>query len=103
MNHFFPYYAEYSENVVANYLDGLLEFETYFGDWYIRKVLFANPSNMKSSFMSLKKFYKFLCDLGYVCPIDYKFFEETINENKERWILMYENYENGYFDEFDSF
>lgn len=94
LNHFLPYYAGNSENEIANIYDIVDEFDNYFGDWYIKKVLYSSVSTLKSSLTSLKKFYKFLYEIGKIGKVDLETINSIIKENKDEWILKMEMYDN---------
>jgi len=53
--------------------------EDYLGNWYIRKVLSSNKSEIVGILTSFKKFYKFLLDRGYITHNQY---EEILAECK---------------------
>ena len=94
LNHFLPYYAGNSENKIANIYDIVDEFDNYFGDWYIKKVLYSSVSTLKSSLTSLKKFYKFLYEIGKIGKVDLETINSIIKENKDEWILKMKMYDN---------
>ena len=53
--------------------------EDFLGNWYIRKVLSSNKSEIVGILTSFKKFYKFLLDQGYITHDQY---EEILAECK---------------------
>lgn len=53
--------------------------EDYLGNWYIRKVLSSNKSEIVGILTSFKKFYKFLLERGYITHDQY---EEILAECK---------------------
>lgn len=77
-------YLLYSEPVKAR--DGADEVAGFFGDWFPRKCLWANPTSMKSLAASLKKFYGFLFERGEVTKEAYDDFRETIKEDLPDWL-----------------
>ena len=91
VNCYLPYYWEDEINKL-DIVDLMQAINEYFSDWYIRKVLFSSISNMKSSFTSIKKFFKFLLEIGYIDKLVYELVIETIKENKNEWLLMMKQY-----------
>ncbi len=67
------------------------DIEDYLGNWYIRKVLNSNKSDVRPALVAFKKFYKFLHESGNVE-------EEELNdilaacENPQRYIRRFETY-----------
>ena len=67
------------------------DIEDYLGNWYIRKVLNSNKSDVRPALVAFKKFYKYLHERGNVE-------EEQLNdilsacENPQRYIRRFESY-----------
>jgi len=93
LNHFLPYNAYYSDNEVPNVYDGVAELDTYFGNWYIRKYLFSNVTNLKESITSIKKFYQFLYEEGKLSKFDFEILKNEIKTSKDEWIEIMKRYE----------
>ena len=99
-NRFLPLNAKFSEKEIADIYDGPMEFDTYFGDWYIRKFLNSTVTSLKSSISSIKKFYRFLYEIGKISKSDLKIINDLLKESKDEWIVKMQKYNNGeYFDE----
>ena len=86
VNRFLPYY--WDEINKLDIVDLMQSIDEYFSDWYIRKHLFSNENSIKSSLSSIKKFFKFLLEIGYIDKITYELIVETIKENKDEWLFI---------------
>jgi hypothetical protein len=93
-----PYYWDKLSNL--DIVDLIKAINEYFSYWYIRRVIFSNESSMKSSFTTMKKFFKFTAEIGYIDEMVYKLVAEIIKENKEEWLLMMRNEDEGFDDVF---
>lgn len=62
INLYLCYYEiiDWKEGVKCGNVDGFLS------DWFIRKCFWCNVSNMNGMISSIKKFYKYASDMGYV-------------------------------------
>ncbi|MHA1674118.1 MAG: hypothetical protein ACTSYI_10880 [Promethearchaeota archaeon] len=65
--------------------------EDFLGNWYIRKVLSSNTSDILAILASLKKFYKFLLDREYITLEQYEEIHAECKNPKK------------YYDRFDSY
>ncbi|SFV49814.1 site-specific recombinase like [hydrothermal vent metagenome] len=95
LNYFLPYNGCFSENEVANVYEGVSEFDTYFGNWYIRKYLQSSVNNLKESITSIKKFYQFLYEEGKLSKLDFEILKNEIKTSKDEWIEIMKRYEDG--------
>ncbi|MDR1246476.1 MAG: hypothetical protein LBK57_05545 [Clostridiales Family XIII bacterium] len=57
----------------------------YFGYFFIRKCMWSTPGNIKTTAVSLKKFYKCMLENERIAPEEYEELCETIEENMEEW------------------
>lgn len=57
-----------------------------FMEFYINKCMYSNASGVKELSISIKKFYKFMLDLGFIDDEDLYVLKELINENLDNWI-----------------
>ncbi len=57
----------------------------HLGYYYIYKCMWFTPGNIKTTAASIKKFYKSMCDHGYVDRADYKELCQIIKDNMEMW------------------
>ena len=58
----------------------------FFEDWFPRKALWANPTNVKSMAASIKKFYQFLVEQGMVENDDVQELKEEIKAGLPDWM-----------------
>ena len=56
-----------------------------FADFFIRKCMWSTPSSVKTTFASLKKFYKCMLEHGNVSPEEFETLKEDIQFNLEDW------------------
>ena len=96
--HYLPYYWDKLSKL--DIVDLIKAINEYFSYWYIRRVIFSNENSMKSSFTTMKKFFKFTAEIGYIDEKVYKLVAEIIKENKEEWLLMMRNEDEGFDDVF---
>ena len=52
--------------------DDIDDIYSFIDNWFIRKCLWASKNSIKEMVASLKKFYQFMSDNGYVSVDDYK-------------------------------
>ena len=65
-----------------------------FFDWFFpRKAMWSSKASAKETAASLKKFYKYLTELGIVDPNGYTFLISEIKHNMPEWL---ENYDEDY-------
>ncbi len=65
--------------------EGCAYLDSFFGYFFIRKCMWSTPGNIKTTAASLKKFYKFMYDKGYIDEADYAFVCAEIKENMTEW------------------
>lgn len=92
------YYLSYYE--INKMEDGAYEAFTYLNSWYMRKCLFASKTGITESAASIKKFYKCMCELGYVSNEDYNYLCESINNNMDEFLESFIEYDNFEYDDF---
>jgi hypothetical protein len=77
-------YLLFSEPTKAR--DGADGVGGFFGDWFPRKCMWANPTSMKSLAASLKKFYGFMFEKGEVTKEQFDELRETIKDELPDWL-----------------
>ena len=80
--------------------DGIYLVDDFLGDWFIRKAVWSDEKSIKSNIASIKKFYKFMHELGLITKDDLKFLNKEIREEKDNWIDTVNRY-NDPNEEFD--
>lgn len=73
---------------------GCYRIDSFLGDWYIEKCMWASKSDCKSNAASIKKFYKCLLENDIVSKEDYNFLCQDIKENQQDWFDTIERYDN---------
>ncbi len=73
--------------------DGITMVNSFFGDWFIRKAMWASVTTIKENIASLKKFYAFMCQLGEVSPEDVMYLKQEVKELKNEWIERLKKYD----------
>jgi site-specific recombinase XerD len=58
----------------------------FFDYWFPRKALWCSRSSIKSMAASLKKFYGFFLEQGFVAAEDYEILKDDIKEGMEEWL-----------------
>jgi site-specific recombinase XerD len=81
----------YSDAVPAK--KGASEVWSFFGDWFIRKAIWASPTSIKQIAASLKKFYTFMHEQGHIDTDDLQELKETIKEEMPEWVGTVERYD----------
>lgn len=74
--------------------EGIVKVDFFLGYWFIRKALWSNKTSILSYIASLKKFYYLMSQRGNVKNEDYELLKEIIAENKNKWLLKIERYNN---------
>lgn len=77
--------------------DGCRAISMYLGDFFIRKCMWSSVANIKSTAASIKKFYTYMLNEGFINDEDYAYLINTIKDEKALWIQAY----NQYYQEFD--
>ena len=95
INDYLNYYdietAEEGINSVYSFLSG----------WFIEKCMWATPYTTKEEAASIKKFYAYMSEKGYVEKEDYKFLCEELKDSMDEILDTLEAFDNGtYYDMF---
>ena len=80
LNFFITYYFD---NTIY---DGMLDYVTFFSDFYIRKFMSSSVDDMSSFITSIDKFYFFMLQNKYVSKADYDESKLTIKHCKDEWL-----------------
>ena len=73
--------------------EGVSAINGFFNWFFPRKAMWSSRASTKETAASLKKFYKFLAEMGVMPPADYLFLLAEIKSEMPEWL---ENYENEY-------
>lgn len=65
----------------------------FLGYWFIKKAMWASPSQIKANAASLKKFYTFMYEKGKIEKDDLDDLKETIKEGMPEWTGTMERYD----------
>ncbi len=76
----------YAEAVPAK--EGTSAVWSFFGNWFIRKTLWASPSSMRQIGVSLKRFYTFMHEQGQIDADDLADLKETVKEEMPNWLSL---------------
>lgn len=80
---------------------GVRDVTSFLGGWFIEKCLWASKTSIKDTAASLKKFYNYMNENGYVSDKDYKYLCEDIKDSMEDILDDLEAFDNGtYWDMF---
>lgn len=95
INDYLNYYdietAEEGINSVYSFLSG----------WFIEKCMWTTPYTTKEEAASIKKFYAYMSEKGYVEKEDYKFLCEELKDSMDEILDTLEAFDNGtYYDMF---
>lgn len=85
-------YLLYGEAIEAK--DGIKDVSEFLGDWFIRKAMWANKSSIKRYIVSLKKFYSFMQEQGFVSSDELADLHQTIKKDTPEWLATLERYDN---------
>ena len=66
----------------------------FLGDWFIRKTMWASCANIKTNAASLKKFYTFMFEKGYISSENLEELKEMIKEEMLDWLEELKIYDN---------
>ena len=75
--------------------DGADEFDRFFRYYYARKVLDSNEKRMKLFIASIKKFYRFLFEAGYINQQQHDEAMDCIASSKDSWFEEMHRYDLG--------
>ena len=94
-------------NDYLNYYDvetaeeGIDSVYSFLSGWFIEKCMWATPCTTKEEAASIKKFYAYMSEKGYVEKEDYKFLCEDLKDNMDEILDTLEDFDNGtYYDMF---
>jgi hypothetical protein len=79
--------------------EGVSEVGAFLGDWFIRKAMWSSKASIKSNAVSLRKFYGFMAEKGFVKPEDLSALKQEIKEEMEDWLSQLEHHEIKIFDD----
>lgn len=93
MDTYFNYYLCYYEYI--NWKDGVKCscVDDFLSDWFIRKCSWCNVSNMNSMVSSMKKFYKYASDKGYVDKKSVNELVQFLKNRKDSYVDLVLKYE----------
>ncbi len=81
----------YSDAVPAK--EGTSEVWSFFGNWFIRKTLWASQNSMRQIAVSLKRFYTFMHEQGQIDADDLADLKETVKEEMPNWLALLRQYD----------
>ena len=94
-------------NDYLNYYDietaeeGITSVYSFLNGWFIEKCMWATPYTTKEEAASIKKFYAYMSEKGYVEKEDYKFLCEELKDSMDEILDTLEAFDNGtYYDIF---
>ena len=94
-------------NDYLNYYDietaeeGITSVYSFLNGWFIVKCMWATPYTTKEEAASIKKFYAYMSEKGYVEKEDYKFLCEELKDSMDEILDTLEAFDNGtYYDMF---
>lgn len=94
-------------NDYLNYYDvetaeeGITSVYSFLSGWFIEKCMWATPYTTKEEAASIKKFYAYMSEKGYVEKEDYKFLCEELKDSMDEILDTLEAFDNGtYYDMF---
>ena len=73
--------------------DGVYEIGYFLGYWFIKKAMWASKSSIKSNATSIKKFYEFMLEKGYIDKEDYNELKEEIKNSMQEWLDTMDRYD----------
>jgi len=84
-------YLLYEDAIEAK--DGAYAIGMFLGYWFIRKVMWASQESIKSNATSLKKFYTFMLEKGFIDKEDLLSLKETIKDDMPEWLATLKRYD----------
>lgn len=94
-------------NDYLNYYDietaeeGITSVYSFLSGWFIEKCMWATPYTTKEEAASIKKFYAYMSEKGYVEKEDYKFLCAELKDSMDEILDTLEAFDNGtYYDMF---
>ena len=82
---------------------GVTNAYSFLNDWFIRKCLYASKTSIEEHASSIRKFYKCMCELGYISNADYEFLNASIKDNMDEFyasLVEINDYEGEEWEEF---
>ena len=81
--------------------EGIKDVYIFLNGWFIEKCMWATPYTTKEEAASIKKFYAYMSEKGYVEKEDYKFLCEELKDSMDEILDTLEAFDNGtYYDMF---
>ena len=81
--------------------EGITSVYSFLNGWFIEKCMWATPYTTKEEAASIKKFYAYMSEKGYVEKEDYKFLCEELKDSMDEILDTLEAFDNGtYYDMF---
>lgn len=99
VNLFINDYLNYYDVETAE--EGITSVYSFLNGWFIEKCMWATPYTTKEEAASIKKFYAYMSEKGYVEKEDYKFLCEELKDSMDEILDTLEAFDNGtYYDMF---
>jgi len=73
--------------------DGVNAVNMFLGYWFIKKAMWASQSSIKSNATSLKKFYTFMHEKGFISREEINELKLTIKEGMPEWLATLNRYD----------
>jgi len=73
--------------------DGVSSIGMFLGYWFIRKAMWASQSSIKENASSLKKFYQYMLEKGFIEQQDLDELKLTIKEEMPEWLATVRRYD----------
>ena len=89
----------YEDTIKAE--DGAGYVSMYLGYWFIRKAMWANQSSIKQNAASLKKFYQYMLEKGFIEQNDLDKLNLTIKEEMPEWLATVRRYDDPDIDDME--
>ena len=79
--------------------EGIKDVYIFLNGWFIEKCMWSSKNSIKTPAASLKKFYKYMVDSGYIKESDYKEEFDYIKDNMDDFYEQLKEYKKGtYYD-----
>ncbi|MFQ5751444.1 MAG: recombinase, partial [bacterium] len=72
---------------------GVTAIDYFLGYWFIKKAMWASESSIKSNATSIKKFYTFMYENGFIDKKDFDEVKDSIKQNMSKWIETLRRYD----------
>jgi len=82
-------YLLYEEAIPAK--EGITSVNGFFNWFFPRKAMWSSITSTKETVASLKKFYKYLMEIGLVDEEDYRFLLSEVKHNMDEWLEHYDD------------